>query len=112
MLVVSADLLGLARIEAAAESAGSEVTRVDATGVADALGAGSFDLVVVDLDSGRVAALDALDALRDSGRLSARVVAFVSHVDEELADSARERGYETLARGRFWRTLGELFGQG
>lgn len=105
VVVVDADLLGLARVEAAAERAGRGVIVAGTGDLADGVDAG---LVVVDLDRGRRDALDALDAARASGRLEARVVLFVSHVDEDLARTARERGYETWPRGRFWRSLDDL----
>ncbi|MDQ4095324.1 MAG: hypothetical protein M3174_03855 [Actinomycetota bacterium] len=106
VLVVDADLLGLARIEGAAARAERAVKVADASGLKDELP--DVDLVIIDLDRGREASLDALDAARSSGRLTARVILFVSHVDEALAQRARERGYETFARGRFWRSLDDL----
>ena len=103
VLVVDADLLGLARIEGAAGRAGRPVAVARSGDLADGIGE-DVGLVILDLDRGREPALDALDVAAGE----TRVVMFVSHVDEDLARRARERGYETLPRGRFWRSLDDL----
>lgn len=108
MLVVDADLLAVARIRSAAERAGLEVAIANSSDLAERKDSDDVRLLVLDLDRGREPALDALDEVAASGGLTARVIAFVSHVDEALAQEARARGYETLPRGRFWRSLGDL----
>ncbi len=109
MLVVEADLLGLARVEAAAAQAGRTVRSVTLERLFETLEHHETSLVVVDLDRGRGEALDGLDRAKAAGILRARVVAYVSHVDEKLGAEARSRGYETWPRGRFWRSLEALF---
>ena len=108
VLVLNADLLGSARIEAVADALGAKVTSTSTGSLEQDLGATNADVLIVDLDRGRREVLDALDAARSKSLLPAKVIAFVSHVDEDLATNARERDYETLPRGRFWRSLEEL----
>ncbi len=105
---MNADLMGSARIEAVAAALGARVASTSTAALEDDLRDSDADLLIVDLDRGRHEVLDALDAARSNTLLPARVIAFISHVDEDLATSARERGYETLPRGRFWRSLEEL----
>ena len=66
------------------------------------------DLLVLDLDRGRDRALDAVAAAREAGLTPAKVVAFVSHVDDDLVQAARRAGVDAWPRGRFWRSLEEL----
>jgi CheY-like chemotaxis protein len=67
-------------------------------------------LVLVDLDSARLAAADALAALRaDPALAQLPVVGFFSHVHAERARAAREAGCtRVLARGAFVQALPEL----
>lgn len=58
---------------------------------------GDADVVLVDLSI-----VGALDAAVGSG---ARVVAYGSHVDEDLLDRARAQGAEALPRSVFFRRL-------
>ena len=108
VLVVDADLLGTGRLEAVAAATGAQLRFVTAAAIEEALRVSSVDLVILDLDRGREGALDLLDEARKNETLAARVVAYVSHVDEDLASAARERGYEAWPRGRLWRSLEEL----
>lgn len=108
VLVVDADLMGVGRLEAAATVTGANLRMVSAAALDEALRDAPGDLLILDLDRGREKALDVLDEVKAHGLLPARVVAYVSHVDEALVSSARERGYEALPRGRFWRSLEEL----
>ena len=60
--------------------------------------------VVVDLDQEGV---EAVTELRASG-FEGRVVAFFSHVNEELGAAATDVGAEVHPRGRFWRNLASI----
>ena len=108
VIVVDADLMGTARFEAAQAATGALFRFVAAKALVDALRSSPADLLILDLDRGREGALDVLDHLRASDLLPPEVVAFVSHIDENLASTARERGYETWPRGRLWRSLEEV----
>lgn len=110
VLLVDADLLGRGRIEAAATKAGAAVHSASVSSLGEALKARTYELVVVDLDRGGAKVLDALDDQRDL--LPEKVIAYVSHVDKVLADEALGRGYDVMARGRFWRSLEGLFSAG
>jgi DNA-binding response OmpR family regulator len=102
VLLVGGDLSARARLEAAAERTGAELRTCRPEDAAEAALREPVDLIVVDLDSGRESALE---ALRD---VPARTVGFYSHVDTELAEAAKAAGVEAVPRGRFWRQLDEL----
>ena len=72
------------------------------------MGRSRVSLLIVDLNS---AGDDAVDAVRAavSHPSRPRVVAFVSHVDVDLADRARSAGAdEVMPRSRFSQTLPQL----
>ena len=108
VLVVEADLLALGRLEATAASTGATVTTCNVDQLRDIPAAQAVDLLVIDLDRGRERALEALATARAEGLAPGRLVAFVSHVDDELGGAARRAGVEAWPRGRFWRSLEEL----
>ena len=108
VLVVEADLLALGRLEATAASTGAAVRTCNVNDLSDMLETRAFDLVVLDLDRGGEPALDSLAKARDDGYGPPEVVAFVSHVDDDLIEAARRAGVEAWPRGRFWRSLGEV----
>ncbi|MFN2491139.1 MAG: hypothetical protein ABR529_15700 [Actinomycetota bacterium] len=109
-LLVGGDLMARARLEAAASAAGVALHTASPEGLGEALRAAPARWLILDLDQGRRAALDALVRARADGLVPERVVGYFSHVDEELGRAARAAGCEALPRGRFWRTLPELFG--
>lgn len=98
VLLVSPDLNARVRLEAT----GAAVVPVRPEALAERLGAGPVDALVIDLD---VAAevLDLLPGLRDAEALPAVVVAYFSHVRTDLAELAAAAGVEAVARGHFWR---------
>jgi hypothetical protein len=102
------DLMFSSRITATARAAGREVTVVrEPAKLAEAGGAG---LLIVDLNlEGAIAAAVAWkDATADG-----QAVGFVSHVDMQTIQQAREAGIDrVMARGEFVRVLPELLGGG
>jgi len=105
VLALVDDLIFQAKLAETARQVGVELKTV-ASGealVAEA-GAAQAGLVIVDLNA-RGGALEALEKLREAGN-SAPVVAFLSHVQMELAESARAAGCtEVLPRSKFTREL-------
>lgn len=92
------------RSKLAAALAGEQVVFVtDRAALEPAVAAAATDLVVLDL--ARPGALDALPRLVGAG---VRTVGFGSHVDRELADSARAAGCgDVYTRSAFFSHLGE-----
>ena len=68
------------------------------------------ELVIFDLNSQRTDPLATIKALKaTSGLADVRTIGFVSHVQTELIDSARQAGVdEVLARSAFSARLGEI----
>jgi CheY-like chemotaxis protein len=104
------DLMFLSRIREAAQGAGADVRTV--RGAADLVGAARDGgrLVLVDADSSRLPWAQAVSALRAEPPFAALpVVAFLSHVHVEGADTARAAGCtRVLARGAFVQELPRL----
>jgi ActR/RegA family two-component response regulator len=104
------DLMFLSRIREAAARAGVAVRAVRT--VEDALSAcrAGAGRVIVDLDSPRLPAMDALIALQaDSALASVQRIGFFSHVETERAAAARAAGCEVvLPRSAFVRQLDDL----
>lgn len=105
VLLVDADLLALSRVEAATRASEAELITCSVGDLPEKLAHESFDLVIVDLDRGGEAALD---ALRVAGGLPARVIGFFSHVDNEMKTAAARAGVDAWPRGRLWRSLEKL----
>lgn len=108
ILVVDADLMALARLRDAAARAGKDVQTTTGAGVGERLSSGSIEMIVLDLDQGGHELVDAVATLREKGIQLPRVIAFYSHIDEQLGAAADSAGFETYPRGRFWRTLDDL----
>jgi len=108
VLLASDDLNARARVLAAAEALGIEMVEAPSTGYRSRL-AGA-DLLILDLDRGREAALEELAEAITAGETPDEVVGFLSHVDGALARAAREAGCRAVARGKFWSTLPEILG--
>ncbi|CAN5707015.1 hypothetical protein BH20ACT23_BH20ACT23_07420 [soil metagenome] len=104
--VVGGDLMARSRIEAAAAANSLEVHRLSPGDLESLEAPPDVALVVLDLDSGGRAVIDAWAAL--AGESSPRAVGYFSHVDAALGDHARSKGVDAVPRGRFWRTLEEL----
>ena len=95
-VVVSADLMDRSKIGAAL----ADVVFVRTADAASEAG-DDVTLVIVDL---RLAGPVQIGALVEGG---ARVVAFGSHVDEDVLAAARDAGAEALPRSVFFRRLAE-----
>ena len=96
------------RIDAAAAANSFEVQRLSPDDLESLEAPPEVDLVVLDLDSGGRALIDTWASL--AGESGPRAVGYFSHVDAALGEYARSKGVDGLPRGRFWRTLEELFG--
>jgi hypothetical protein len=106
VLLVGGDLNAQVRVGDAARRAGGTLQRVAPEHLATEIASKSPSMVVIDLDEVGAEALTAVP--RDSGPDGPIVVAYFSHVDGALGESARQAGVEALPRGRFWRELPSL----
>jgi CheY-like chemotaxis protein len=111
VLLADGDLMAQARLDSAASAAGASVEAVAGGKLVERLRGPGVDLVVLDLDRGRAPLLEAVETARAEGIPLPRVVGFLSHVDDQLADAASRAGCEAIPRGRFWRSLPELLGE-
>jgi CheY-like chemotaxis protein len=70
-------------------------------------------LVIFDLNSGRLAPIDAIAAMKADPTLrSIRTLGYVSHVDSDTIDRARAAGIDqVLARSAFSARLGEILSE-
>ena len=107
-VLASDDLNARARVLAAAEGTGVAVVITGTTGFGAHLA--DSDLLILDLDRGRDEALAELVAATAAGAAPPTVVGFLSHVDGDLARTARAAGCRAIARGRFWASLPEILG--
>lgn len=111
VLAVCADLLSAGRIRGAALQLGAPVAvlsgRVDALARIRAL---QPRRVLIDLDSRWLDPVHLIQALKDDAELSAiPVIAYVSHVREDVIAAARAAGADrVLARGAFVKLIPEL----
>ena len=112
IVAVSGDLMARARLEDAAARAGARLEMASVNTFTEKLRSFRPDLLVLDLDAGRDKVLQRLEEARSHGFLPPRVVGFVSHVDVELAATARAAGCEPMPRGKFWRVLTDLLAGG
>lgn len=110
ILAVVDDLFFLSKIQQTAKLVGVAVEPVAPAKLADRAAQGAVCAVIVDLNHRSGSALDAVRATRMDARTGAvRVVGFLSHVQTELATSAREAGCDqVLARSAFSHRLPEL----
>lgn len=106
VLLVGGDLNAHARVGDAAHRAGGTLQRVSSEDLATEIASKAPSMVVIDLDEVGAGVLAAVPS--DSGSESPMVVAYFSHVDVALGESARQAGVEALPRGRFWRELPSL----
>ena len=112
VIVLIDDLIFETKIRSTAASLGVGAAMVkSATDLSAALDAKAAALVIVDLNTGS----DAIEAIRTSAGHACQphVLAFVSHVDEDLATRAREAGAdEVMPRSRFSAELPRLLETG
>jgi CheY-like chemotaxis protein len=107
VLALVDDIFFQARISATAKQVGVELKMF---GTADALVAAAptgGELIVIDLNA-RADAIGALNQLRDAGNQTP-VIAFLSHVQTELAERARAAGCtEVMPRSKFTQDLAAI----
>jgi CheY-like chemotaxis protein len=110
VLALVDDLFFQARIAATAKQVGVELKTF---GTAEALVQAATpggELIVIDLNA-RADAIGALQQLRDAGNQTP-VVAFLSHVQTELAERARAAGCtEVMPRSKFTQELAAILGR-
>ncbi|MGO9487583.1 MAG: hypothetical protein ACLQBB_00975 [Solirubrobacteraceae bacterium] len=101
MLVLSADLMFGSRLHSALTSAGHDVELVaDQDALRERLGDRAdapARALLVDLTDAELGGAEALEALRDEGRLGElRTLAFYSHVDAAARERAGQAGFELI----------------
>ena len=114
VLALVDDIFFQARISATAKQVGVELKMFGAAEalVAAAAVAGNAvgELIVIDLNA-RADAIGALTQLRDAGNQTP-VIAFLSHVQTELAERARVAGCtEVMPRSKFTQELAAILGR-
>jgi len=110
VLALVDDLFFQARISATAKQVGVELKTFGAAeALVQAANLGG-ELIVIDLNA-RADAIGALNQLRDAGNQTP-VVAFLSHVQTELAERARAAGCtEVMPRSKFTQELTAILGR-
>ena len=111
VLCVVDDLLFASKISAAAKAVQATVAfEKDASRVVDRVRAEQPTLVIFDLDTPRLRALEMIAALRaDPLTAAVPTLGYVSHVQTERIAAARSAGIgEVLARSAFATQLGEI----
>jgi CheY-like chemotaxis protein len=110
VLALVDDIFFQARIAGTAKHVGVEL-KTFGTAAALVTGASSTgDLIVIDLNA-RADAIGALEQLRDAGNQTP-IVAFLSHVQTELAERARAAGCtEVMPRSKFTQELATILGR-
>lgn len=103
------DLFFASKIRGAAEQAGAEVVFVKtAERLLEEAAHEATDLIILDLQTGRLDPLAAARAIKSEGR-QAPVVGFLSHVEVELQRRAREAGVDqVMPRSAFTQRLPEM----
>ena len=110
LVVIEDDLMFLSRIREAAKATGAEVKVArNAAALVAACEAGATG-VLANLDSPRLAAVEAVRTLRADARFAAvPVVGYLSHVHADRAQEARAAGFDrVLARSAFVQELPAL----
>ena len=108
VLLVGGDLMAKSRLVDATTRAGVTLVSTTVANFRERLQETEPSVVVVDLDGGREAAIEAIRAARDDDLLPARVVGYYSHVDRALGEAAEQAGCEPWPRGKFWGSLEQL----
>jgi DNA-binding NarL/FixJ family response regulator len=110
VLALVDDIFFQARISATAKQVGVELKMFGATDALVTAASAGGELIVIDLNS-RADAIGALSQLRDAGNQTP-VVAFLSHVQTELAERARAAGCaEVMPRSKFTQDLAAILGR-
>ncbi|HEY4839942.1 MAG TPA: hypothetical protein VIH72_15100 [Candidatus Acidoferrales bacterium] len=110
VLALVDDIFFQARISATAKQVGVELKMFGAPDSLVAAAAVGGELIVIDLNA-RADAIGALDQLCEAGNQTP-VIAFLSHVQTELAERARAAGCtEVMPRSRFTQDLAAILGR-
>lgn len=110
VLALVDDIFFQARISASAKQVGVELKSFGAVDALMAAAAAGGQLIVIDLNA-RADAIGALIQLREAGNQTP-VVAFLSHVQTELAERARASGCtEVMPRSKFTKDLAAILGR-
>ena len=106
-LLISPDLFFTSKVTGTAQALGLRVDSVDDIATATSrLQAGDIGCILLDLAAPRVSVADLVTAMSDSARVP--IIAFGSHVNVELLESARAAGADVMPRSQFSATLSEL----
>ena len=109
-LLISPDLFFTSKVTGTAQALGLRVDSVDnIASVKSRLEAGDIGCVLLDLAAPRVSVAELLTAMPDSARVP--IIAFGSHVNVELLESARAAGAEVMPRSQFSATLPDILRQ-
>jgi CheY-like chemotaxis protein len=110
VLALVDDIFFQARISATAKQVGVELKMFGAPDALVAAAGAGGELIVIDLNA-RADAIGALNQLRDAGNQTP-VIAFLSHVQTELAERARVAGCtEVMPRSKFTQDLAAILGR-
>ena len=115
VLAVLDDLMFTSKIRTAATQLGVAVTFARSSAAAlDEMRKNGPSLVIFDLNSARAEPLATVEAMkRDAALAAIPTVGFVSHVQADVIDAARQAGVgEILARSAFTARLPELLRRG
>ncbi len=104
------DIFFIAKMKETAKHTGIELlTAGTAEALTEAASAEATSLVIVDLNAR--GSIEAIEKLRAAGN-TLPVIAFLSHVQVELAERARAAGCtEVMPRSKFTRELAEILGR-
>ena len=106
-LLISPDLFFTSKVTGTAQALGLRVDSVDDIATATLrLQAGDIGCVLLDLANPQVSVADLLVAMPESARVP--IIAFGSHVNVELLESARAAGAEVMPRSQFSVTLPQI----
>jgi len=110
VLVLVDDIFFQARISATAKQVGVELKMFGAVDALVTAASAGGELIVIDLNA-RADAIGALNQLREAGNQTP-VIAFLSHVQTELAERARAAGCtEVMPRSKFTQDLAAILGR-
>jgi CheY-like chemotaxis protein len=110
ILAVVEDIFFLAKIQQTARQLGIEVESVAPESLQNCLAKGSAGAILLDLNHRSGKAIAVLEGVKkDPATRSTQVVAFLSHVQTDLAQTARAAGCDrVMARSTFSQQLPEL----
>ncbi len=106
------DLFFLAKIQETAKALGAKVLTLNARSTPAAVAEAHPGAVIIDLNFRSASPIDSIRALKaDPATAPIPILAFVSHVQEQLIADARAAGCDSvLARSAFTRQLPQLLG--